>query len=88
MYYKNSSRQIFFLFFSEILFGNKGDQGFGRRSILLQFTPEQRKEFFKERIADPYPYTTSFSRESSKINIHDCLSLFTTCEKLSADDAW
>ncbi|XP_014257403.1 ubiquitin carboxyl-terminal hydrolase 15-like [Cimex lectularius] len=74
---------------SDLLSGNDPPR-YGRKVLILQFTSEQRRKFFQERpvvhdhLINPYPS----NREKGKISINDCLSLFTTCEKLSADDAW
>uniref|UniRef100_A0A0K8SJI5 Ubiquitin carboxyl-terminal hydrolase n=1 Tax=Lygus hesperus TaxID=30085 RepID=A0A0K8SJI5_LYGHE len=63
----------------------------GRNILLLGFTKELKRDVYIEKSVEyltDKSYNYRASREMEKITMNDCLNLFTTCEKLGADDAW
>ncbi|KAK9497948.1 hypothetical protein O3M35_003843 [Rhynocoris fuscipes] len=72
---------------------NYNSRFFGRIVLIVQMTAEERREYYREKPAEfgadlVLPQSSFHRDKSAKIDILDCISLFTTCEKLSADDAW
>ncbi|BES88324.1 unnamed protein product [Nesidiocoris tenuis] len=59
----------------------------GRKTLILGFTKELRRDVYVEKKISP-PMNSWKNSEDRVINVYDCLTLFTTCEKLGADDAW
>lgn len=63
----------------------------GRTVMVLGFTKELKRDVYVEKHVEKHgnTYSTNQARkERERISIADCLSLFTTCEKLGADNAW
>lgn len=72
---------------------NYHNRYFGRMILIVQMTAEERRELYREKPAEYGPdlmlsQSNVIRDKNARINIEDCISLFTTCEKLSADDAW
>lgn len=66
------------------------DEGvFGRNTMILGFSKELRKKvYFDKPIVLSNDKSHAYRSQKDRFNIDDCLSLFTTCEKLGADNAW
>ncbi|KAF6214829.1 hypothetical protein GE061_009572 [Apolygus lucorum] len=63
----------------------------GRNILLLGFSKELKRDVYIEKNIEFFndkSFNYRASREMEKITMNDCLNLFTTCEKLGADDAW
>ncbi|KAK9513056.1 hypothetical protein O3M35_001336 [Rhynocoris fuscipes] len=80
--------------FKDVTTENYNRRCFGRIALIVQMSAEERRQHYREKTAeyaaDLILSKSSFlsHRDNKKIDILDCISLFTTCEKLSADDAW
>ncbi|XP_073993837.1 ubiquitin carboxyl-terminal hydrolase 4-like isoform X2 [Rhodnius prolixus] len=77
----------------DIMEENYHNRYFGRMILIVQMTAEERRELYREKPAEYGPdlmlsQSNVIRDKNARINIEDCISLFTTCEKLSADDAW
>ncbi|GLG93575.1 Ubiquitin carboxyl-terminal hydrolase 32 [Gryllus bimaculatus] len=61
----------------------------GRQYLAAQWTTENRKQYLNSFIQNEIDGRDSGrQKRSHKVQLKDCLELFTMCEKLGADDAW
>ncbi|XP_034252607.1 ubiquitin carboxyl-terminal hydrolase 15-like [Thrips palmi] len=61
----------------------------GRQYLAIQWTPKSRQTYFKETAVRDYVKHESYlSMRSVGVDLKDCLSLYTSTEKLDASEAW